>query len=832
MRTTRAGQRGRALSRLGTSFLVVGVLSTAGGVFAATSDSSTTGDASIETGELSTGPLGGIGDRVWDDQDHDGLQDLGEPGLDGTSVTLLDAAGAPVTVDGTGAPLVPQVTAGGGAYHFGDLSPGTYRVQFSDLPPGAVLTLRGGSAGDGTDSDPDPVTGITGDVVLAAGEDDLTIDAGVFMPAPGVSLEKRVQGVDADTAPGPALAVGTPATFDYLVTNTGNDPLTSLSVTDDRGVPVTCPQDTVGLGEMVTCTGAATVVAGPYTNVGTAAAEGVTSGSAVSADEVAHYTGVEALLDIEKQVNGEDADSAAAPLEVETGTGISFTFRVTNTGTEEVDSIALTDLATGAVSCPAATLAPGAAMDCTAVNGTAAPGLHTNVATVSGVGAGTSTPAGATDAANYFGLDARMSLLKEAFDPATHGYRDADNVAGSPGSNDGLPATIASGATAVFRLTLANTGNVALPDVTVTDPSCDAGPVVVGGDGVAAGALDVGETWVLACERANVTSAFTNTATATSGDVEASETARVEVVSGAAGVAIAKKVQDLATGAFGEDATVVSGQAATFRLRVTNTGDLALSNLVVADPLASSCARSIPGPLEPGASTSAWTCDSSAVTAGFTNTASVAATPSGGGDPVTATDTASVAVVVPGAADLALTKALDGQSDGSATWRLTVTNNGPGAAVGPITVVDTLPGGLSFQGATGAGWACAADDQTVTCTHAAGLAEGATASVVLATRITDGVTADLRNTAVLAGAADSNATNNSSAAVLSLDQTATTTTTTEPGPGGGPGGGSHRPLPVTGAEMAGLVAAGLAAFALGALLLWSGRRRRQATEAT
>lgn len=831
MRKARAGQRGRALSRLGACLLVVGSLSTAGGVFAATTDSAQTGDASIETGAITTGLLAGIGDRVWDDQDHDGLQDLGEPGIDGTTVTLLDGGGVPVTVDGNGAPLGPRTTLGDGAYHFADLSPGTYRVQFSDLPPGAVHTLRGGAPGDGTDSDPDPATGITGDVVLAAGEDDVTIDAGVFIPAPALALEKRVQGVDANTAPGPTLAVGSTATFDYLVTNTGNDPLTSLSVADDRGVTVTCPQTAVGLGETVTCTGSATVVAGPYTNVGTAAAVGATAPLPVSAEDPAHYTGVGALLGLEKQVNGTDADSAAAPLELAAGEPVTFSFRVANTGTEAVESIALTDASTGAVACPSTTLASGASMDCTAISDTAVPGLHTNVATVSGTGRDTATQAGATDSASYFGIDARMSLLKEAYDPATNGYRDADDVSGSPGSNDGLPATVSSGGTARFRLSLANGGNVALPDVVLADPSCDAYPVLVSGDGGTAGTLDVGETWLLACERARVTSAFTNSATASSGDLEASETARVEVVSGTAGVAVAKKVRDPATGAFGEDATVVSGQAATFRLRVTNTGDLALSNLVVGDPLAPSCARSIAGPLAPGASTAAWTCDSAAVTAGFTNTASVAASAAGGGDPVTATDTAAVAVVVPGAADLALTKALDGQGDRSATWRLTVTNNGPGAAVGPVTVVDTLPAGLSFQGATGAGWVCDAEDQTVTCTHAGGLAEAATVSVLLTTRLADATTADLRNTAVLAGAADSNAANNSGAAVLSPDQTATTTTTAEPA---GTGGGSARggPLPATGTEIAGLIVAGLAAVALGILLLWSDRRRRRTTEAT
>ncbi|NQT51474.1 hypothetical protein HQ576_05460, partial [bacterium] len=53
-----------------------------------------------------------IGDLVWHDLNKDGIQDAGEPGIDGVTVTLYDAAGA---VAGT------TTTAGGGLYLFDDL---------------------------------------------------------------------------------------------------------------------------------------------------------------------------------------------------------------------------------------------------------------------------------------------------------------------------------------------------------------------------------------------------------------------------------------------------------------------------------------------------------------------------------------------------------------------------------------------------------------------------------------------------------------------------------------------------------------------------------------
>ena len=66
------------------------------------------------------------------------------------------------------------------------------------------------------------------------------------------------------------------------------------------------------------------------------------------------------------------------------------------------------------------------------------------------------------------------------------------------------------------------------------------------------------------------------------------------------------------------------------------------------------------------------------------------------------------------AADLALAKTgatqpiKAGQSN-SAAWTLTVSNNGPDTATGPITIADTtdaLPAGVTVTGASGTGWSC------------------------------------------------------------------------------------------------------------------------------
>src|SRR5204862_870514 len=66
-----------------------------------------------------------------------------------------------------------------------------------------------------------------------------------------------------------------------------------------------------------------------------------------------------------------------------------------------------------------------------------------------------------------------------------------------------------------------------------------------------------------------------------------------------------------------DDKVVRDGDTVTFTIKVTNTGDVDLSNVTVTDPLTGSCAKTI-GDLAKGASTS-YTCTTDALHASFTN---------------------------------------------------------------------------------------------------------------------------------------------------------------------------------------------------------------------
>ena len=111
-----------------------------------------------------------IGGLVWEDKDQDGVRDQDEPGLGGIIVTLLDKNAQPV---GSSIP-----TAADGSYAFWDLTPGEYCVRIGSAE-GYVYSPRDAGQDDTRDSDVDPSNGQTVKTFLAAGETDLTWNAGL-----------------------------------------------------------------------------------------------------------------------------------------------------------------------------------------------------------------------------------------------------------------------------------------------------------------------------------------------------------------------------------------------------------------------------------------------------------------------------------------------------------------------------------------------------------------------------------------------------------------------------------------------------------------------------
>ena len=229
-----------------------------------------------------------IGDEVFLDENADGINDPGEPGVPGVTVNLLDEAGT--VVDTT-------TTDDDGNFLF-TTPPGVFIVEF--VPPAGFDITRPLQGQDpSVDSNATPLTGRSEPVVLNPGDSDLTIDAGLlqFIPAPGIDIEKATNGVDADTAPGVELIVGEVATFTFVATNTGNVDLADVSINDDVLGPI-CGIENLAVGASETCETTATVTEGQQQNVATATgqpidpATGEPIGDPVTADDPSNHIGI------------------------------------------------------------------------------------------------------------------------------------------------------------------------------------------------------------------------------------------------------------------------------------------------------------------------------------------------------------------------------------------------------------------------------------------------------------------------------------------------------------------------------------------------------------
>ena len=185
--------------------------------------------ANLDFGYVATGSLG---DRVWYDRDANGVQDDGEPGIAGVTVTLLDAAGSPVTHNARGKAITPVRTDKDGAYAFSDLLPGTYTVAFT--PPAGMEAT---STATGTDTTRDS-NGTRAQATLTEGQTDNSIDLGLVGTGTigdTIWLDSNHNGTPDPTEPGLAKVpvtitwAGPDATFGT------DDDLTQTITTDTNG---------------------------------------------------------------------------------------------------------------------------------------------------------------------------------------------------------------------------------------------------------------------------------------------------------------------------------------------------------------------------------------------------------------------------------------------------------------------------------------------------------------------------------------------------------------------------------------------------------------------
>jgi len=172
----------------------------------------------------------GAGNFVWLDENGNGLQDAGEPGVEGVSVTLLRDGGWVVGSTTTDANGNYQIVKQGVLY-------GSFYLGF-ELPAGYAFTLRDQGSDDTLDSDVDPHDRETAG--LAIGRVDPNVDAGlVQIGAVADAPADQEATATATPTPTPTPEVGGAAAIEQVCYGpnpedfpSGISPLTGLMVDD------------------------------------------------------------------------------------------------------------------------------------------------------------------------------------------------------------------------------------------------------------------------------------------------------------------------------------------------------------------------------------------------------------------------------------------------------------------------------------------------------------------------------------------------------------------------------------------------------------------------
>jgi uncharacterized repeat protein (TIGR01451 family) len=231
-----------------------------------------------------------VGDFVWLDTNRNGIQDTGEPGIQGVTLTLTGPTGGAVT-DLSGAQVTPTTTDAAGAYGFSNLPTlpaGQHYTVTVTSPDGYLAT----TPGVGTNRAVDSSTGSVASTDVANnGDKDLTLDFGFVKPVVSVGdfvwLDSNKNGLQDAGEPGLAgvtLTLSGPT--GHSVTDNAGNPVNPVT-TDATGKYLFGNLPTLPAGQHYTVTVTAPAAYAPtLATVGTDRAVDSSTGSATSTDLV------------------------------------------------------------------------------------------------------------------------------------------------------------------------------------------------------------------------------------------------------------------------------------------------------------------------------------------------------------------------------------------------------------------------------------------------------------------------------------------------------------------------------------------------------------------
>ncbi len=263
------------------------------------------------------------------------------------------------------------------------------------------------------------------------------------------------------------------------------------------------------------------------------------------------------------------ADGIASPGDI-----ITYTFEVCNTGTADVTDISIADPLVTVMGGPLATLVPGTC-DNTTFTGTYA-----------------------LTQMDIDNLEVANTATATGSDPDGNPVEDMDDdtvvIPGSAGlifekegtfTDENGNGLTEEGETITYAFTLTNTGNVAISNITISDPivTVTGGPITL-----AAGATDntsfTGTYTITATDLTNGMVANVATATGTDPDgnpVMDDAEEDIPILSGTPGIELIKMsmFNDENGDGFGD-----AGETISYTFTVTNTGDIELANITITDP--------------------------------------------------------------------------------------------------------------------------------------------------------------------------------------------------------------------------------------------------------
>jgi uncharacterized repeat protein (TIGR01451 family) len=191
-----------------------------------------------------------------------------------------------------------------------------------------------------------------------------TVTSSATVRVAGLTLVKRVNGEDANTAPGVGVPVGGVLEFTYDVANDGDVTVSQLMLSDDKVAEnditqIACPQTELAPGESMTCTATGTQLSVEEI-MNTATITGVTAaGDTVTATDVAHHHGIQAVVcaatpdadaveGVQFFVNGDESGAVddLTQLQLHPGDELTMTFTGLSAGAEGC-SVSLAVYATG-----------------------------------------------------------------------------------------------------------------------------------------------------------------------------------------------------------------------------------------------------------------------------------------------------------------------------------------------------------------------------------------------------------------------------------------------------------------------------------------------------